>query len=160
MRVFLALLTKLSIFDLREVSRLPIRWLIWWLLLTNGFEFCCEEESKQSSDCTLWISLKDGSTSVLVLKSHFALQCFQPSTLSCTTHPPLLLTQSDGMTQWMSNDLRWGLLIQTLYWHDNDDAHPVDRERRAHVEMCPYVHCFLFWFFFNHHFSMSSDKIS
>lgn len=77
-------------------------------------------------------------------------------------HAPLslLLTQSDGMTQWMSNYLRWGLLIWTLHSHNNDDAHLVDRERRAHVLMCPIAGSCFSLFFFNLNMSQISLEYS
>lgn len=35
-----------------------------------------------------------------------------------------------------------------LYTDDGDDSHPVDGDRRAHVEMCPIICCFFFLLFF------------
>lgn len=82
---------------------------------------------------------EDRNASILVLKSHFALQCFQPSTSLCTAPPSLPIAFSirwyDPMNvQWSPiRPLTW-----TLYTDNSDVAHPVDRDRWAHVEMCPF----------------------
>lgn len=71
----------------------------------------------------------------------------RPPPLPALLHTSLSLAQSDGTTQWMSNDLRWGLLnMNSVSNDDSDDSHPVDRERQA--QKCGhalFICCLLFF---------------
>lgn len=82
----------------------------WWFYPLSFVRISPQEE-------TLWMIVRRmWNASVLVLKSHFALQSFQPSHLPL---PPLLsscLLNQMVRPNECPNDLQWGLLIWTLYW--------------------------------------------
>lgn len=96
MLVFLALSTELSISDLQKVNHFLFRWRFWWFAFTSAFEsHGVKEAANQASVHFEWQTRGRVWLSVSVLKSHFALQCFQLSTPSCTAPytPYCLLNQ-------------------------------------------------------------------
>lgn len=110
---FLALFTKSSFFFWSAGSQ-PFCWLDAvddFPLLLVCFNVTVRWKSVKLSAGALWMT--DAGTEMhqsLVLKSHFFLHSGAFSRPPLRAPRRLSLAQSDGTTQWMSNDLRWGLL--------------------------------------------------
>lgn len=120
---FLTLFTRSSVLGLRG-SGPPSPWLVSFSLMLRSVKTLASVGWDQSGSA-----------------DHFMYHS--------TPHPPPLLAQSDGKTQWMSNDLRWCLYYE-LYTDGSDgDIQPVDRDRRVCVETYPLSdHFLLFWVVF------------